>query len=58
MRRTAGVLGTRSAKLRTDDLGDFELRREEKILGVRADDLGYFVLRTQKRRKDFDLSCK
>ncbi|KAF9669665.1 hypothetical protein SADUNF_Sadunf14G0130800 [Salix dunnii] len=39
-----------AAELRTSDLGDFVLRREEKILGVRADDLGFFA---EKRREDF-----
>ncbi|KAJ6384880.1 hypothetical protein OIU77_028145 [Salix suchowensis] len=49
MRRTAGVLGRRSAELRPDDLGDFMLRKEEKILGVRGDDLGFFA---EKRREE------
>ncbi|KAF9662501.1 hypothetical protein SADUNF_Sadunf18G0059700 [Salix dunnii] len=49
MGRTAEVLGRRSAKLRTDDLGDFELRRKEKSLGVRVDDLGDFVLKREEK---------
>ncbi|KAF9677882.1 hypothetical protein SADUNF_Sadunf08G0153900 [Salix dunnii] len=44
-----------AAELKTGDLGDFVLRREEKILGVRADDLGFFA---EKRREDFELQMK
>ena len=50
MRRTAGFLGRRLAKMRPNDLGDFVLRREEKIWGVRGDDLWCFA---EKRREEF-----
>ncbi|KAF9688729.1 hypothetical protein SADUNF_Sadunf01G0018400 [Salix dunnii] len=49
MRRITGGLGRRSAELRTNDLMDSVLRREEKILGVRADDLGDLVLRIDEK---------